>query len=270
MSLNRNRFLVGCVVSSLVLAPAVASAKSADSLRDLIGVKGSGAERDMESRGWVLTDGHKSSSSAYTYWWNSSRKDCVMVTTRDGRYAAIADVSKSDCNQDKGGSSDSAVAAVGAMAAIAAIAAIAAHKSGHHDDGQHYSNHQQEADYERGYNDGLHNEPYHNYSRSDAYSDGYESGVDQRRSNTAYRDDHRWGSGYAASVNVSDLSGARAAGAEDELESRGFRSVDSFRSGGDGKGTIWWNSRTEQCLQVIVVNGHVDSISDIGSHRRCH
>ncbi len=260
--------IFGCAVTALALTPPLALAKSAAQLNDLVGAKAAGGESDLQARGWVLTDGHKGGSSAFTYWWNGSRKDCVMVTTRDGRYAAIADVPNTDCNQAKGGS-DGAVAAVGAVAAIAVIAAIASHKSGHHDDGKHYGDQQQEADYGRGYNDGLYNEPYHNYSRSDSYSSGYQNGVEQRRQNTSYRDSHRWGSGYASSVNVTDLNGARAAGAESELQSRGFRNVDSFASGDDGRGTIWWNARTRQCVQSIVVNGHVDSIMDIGSHRRC-
>lgn len=262
-----DRMAASCAAFALVVAPLAAQARSADGLRDLVGARAAGAESDLQSRGWVLTDGHKSASSAYTYWWHPSRKDCVMVTTREGRYAAISDVTPGDCNQNKG--AGNAAAAVGAVAAIAAIAALASHKSGHHDNGQHYADNQQEAEYERGYSDGLHSNPYHNYSRSDGYGSGYQNGVEQRRQNSEYREDHRWGAGYAASADVSDLSGARAAGAESALQSRGFRNVDSFMSGSDGRGSVWWNDRTRQCLQVIVADGHVDSISDIGRHPRC-
>ncbi len=253
--------------AALVLAPSLAAAKSADSVRDLVGARAAGAEQEMESRGFVLTDGHHGAGSAYTYWWHPSRKDCVMVATRDGRYASISDATPADCNQKGGGSG--AATAIGAVAAIGLLAALASHKSGHHDNGQHYDDHQKEADYERGYNDGLHNEPYHNYARSDSYSSGYENGVDQRRRNTSYRDDHRWGAGYGASADVSDLNGARAAGAESDMQSRGFRAVDSFMSGSDGKGTVWWNGGTRQCLQMIVADGRVDSIVDIHTHPRC-
>ena len=68
---------------------------------------------------------------------------------------------------------------------------------------------------------------------------------------------------------VSDLEGARAAGALSDLESRGFRTVDTFQSGSNGAGTVWWNGRTRQCVQVITVDGHIDSVSDIGTHPRC-
>lgn len=261
------RIALVTAATATTLSPTLAVARSAGDLQDLIGTRGSSGESALESRGWILTDGHQGSSSAYTYWWNSSRKDCVMVTTRNGEYASITDVTPGDCNQrtNKGGN---AAAAVGAVAAIAAIAALASHKSGHHDNGQHYSDEGQEAQYERGYNDGLYNEPYHNYDRSDSYSSGYQNGVEQRRNNTGYRDTNRWGSGYSQSVSVDDLEGARAAGAESDLQSRGFRNVDSFQSG-NGRGTVWWNGRSRQCMQMIVVDGRVDSITDIGRHPRC-
>lgn len=75
--------------------------------------------------------------------------------------------------------------------------------------------------------------------------------------------------GGSETVNFSDLVGAKAAGVDSELQSRGFRSVDGFQSGSNGKGTIWWNDRTRQCLQMITVNGRADSITDIQTHPRC-
>lgn len=267
MTKTMQQFVVACVALATALTPTASIAASADDLRDLVGARAAGGENELESRGWVSITGHQSGSASYTYWWNASRKQCVMVRTSDGRFAAISDVANGDCNQKS--DNNNAAVAIGAVGAIALIAALASHKSGHHDDGRHYADREQEADYERGYNDGIYNQPYHNYSRRDAYSSGYESGVRQRGQNSTYRDDHRWGGGYAPSVDVSDLNGARASGAENSLESRGFIRVDGFQSGGDGKGTIWWNGRTRQCLQAITVDGRVDSLSAIGSHRRC-
>lgn len=265
MRMTTKRMISGLVAAALIGTPIAAIAKSASSLSDLVGTKAAGAESDMESRGWIVTDGHKGSNSSYTYWWNSSRKDCVMVRTADGRYATITDVTPADCNQKSG---SGAGAAVGAVAGLALIAALASHKSGHHESGSHYGNQADEAQYERGYNDGLYNQPYHNYDRNEAYGSGYQNGVEQRQHNTGYRNDHRYGAGYAASVDVSDLEGARGAGAESDMESRGFRSVDSFQSG-NGRGTVWYSSRTRQCIQMIVADGRVDSIQDIHTHPRC-
>ena len=57
------------------------------------------------------------------------------------------------------------------------------------------------------------------------------------------------------SADFSDLVGDRAAGVHSDLERQGFRSVDRFQSGSKGSGTIWWNGRTRQCLQMITVDG---------------
>jgi hypothetical protein len=227
-----------------------------------------------------MITGHSGGSAKYNYWWNRDRKDCVMVTTRDGRISSITDASAGDCNQKSGGNDAATVAAVAGGAAL--LGALLSHKSGHHDDGQHYTDSQKEADYERGYRDGLHNSSYRNNGNNESYSSGYQNGVDQRgrqlaETNNSYGNGGGYnnydnGGGYSGgggSVDVSDLVGDKAAGVESDLQSRGFRSVDGFESGNNGKGTIWWNGRTRQCLQMITADGRADSITDIRTHPRC-
>lgn len=63
--------------------------------------------------------------------------------------------------------------------------------------------------------------------------------------------------------------GARAAGVESDLRRDGFRYVDRFQSGSNGRGVVWWNGRTRQCVQVITVDGRANSVTDIGTHPRC-
>lgn len=261
-------FITLAVTGALLAGSAPALAKSASNLRDLVGARAAGGERELQRRGFFLTDGHKGERSAYTYWWNPGRRDCVMVQTREGRYASINDVSAADCNQQNHhGSSNGAAAGVAIGAIIGA--AILAHKSGHHDDGQHYSDAQREADYERGYRDGLHGQPQSSYGRNnDSYRSGYDNGVEQRAHETNY-DPSGYGGGYGQGLDLNSLVGARAAGVDSELTSNGFRSVDGFASGSNGRGAIWWNGRTRQCVQVITVNGRADSVVDIGTHPRC-
>jgi hypothetical protein len=229
-----------------------------------------------------MITGHSGGSAKYNYWWNRDRKDCVMVTTRDGRISSITDASAGDCNQKSSDGNDAAtVAAVAGGAAL--LAALLSHKSGHHDDGQHYTDSQKEADYERGYRDGLHNSAYRNNGNNESYSSGYQNGVDQRQRELAETNNNYGGNNYGGNngynnngynngggpVNFSDLVGAKAAGVDTDLRSRGFRNVDGFESGSNGKGTIWWNGRSRQCLQMITVNGRADSIEDIQTHARC-
>ena len=256
-----------CAIASLLAAPLPALAKSASNLRDLIGARASGGERDLQRRGFFITDGHKGRSSSYAYWWSPGRKDCIMVQTRDGRYASIEDVSAADCNQQNHhGNTGAAVAGIAVGALIGA--AILSHKSGHHDDNRHYTDAQREADYERGYRDGLHGLADSGGGRNESYSSGYRNGVDQRGRETNYQPSYggNWGGGY---LDLNSLIGARAAGVESELQRNGFRYVDRFQSGNNGRGVIWWNGGTRQCVQVITVDGRANSVSNIGTHPRC-
>lgn len=70
-------------------------------------------------------------------------------------------------------------------------------------------------------------------------------------------------------VDVSDLEGVRASSGESQMRARGFRNVDSFRSGNTSY-TIWWRARSSQCIQVATANGRYDSVKDIGYHAKCN
>ncbi len=274
--------------ASLLLTPVAALAKGAGDLRDLVGARAAGAESDMESRGWVSTSAHKGAASSYVYWWNGRDKSCVRVATRDGRYDQITDTGATDCGQ-KAGSGDKA-AAVAGVAALIGVLALAS--KSHHRGDKDYDNQNDHADFERRHRDGLYHHPYTNGGNSKPYSDGYQSGVDERSHQSSYRPEYRnyQGSGWSGGGSnnggnsgdwsnnqgggngpaaFNDLVGAKAAGVDSDLQARGFRAVDGFGSGNNGKGSIWWNGRTRQCLQMITVNGRADSIEDIQTHARC-
>ena len=65
------------------------------------------------------------------------------------------------------------------------------------------------------------------------------------------------------------LVGASAAGAVNQLGVNGFHQVDTFDSGRHASGSVWYNRSNRQCLQVIIVNGRVDSANDIQTHPKC-
>lgn len=177
---------IACLLAgALSLPSATAWAGPADDLRDLVDAKGAGGEAELERRGYTHIDTHKSTNSAYGYWWSNAKSSCIRVTTRDGRYQALSDVDPSDCGQTKkeSGMSDGAKVAVGA-AALLGIAALA-HKS-HQRDDRNY-NEQQTADFERGYRDGLYNNSFNSRGGSGEYNDGYNKGVDERRQQSGYR-----------------------------------------------------------------------------------
>lgn len=59
---------------------------------------------------------------------------------------------------------------------------------------------------------------------------------------------------------LSDLIGARAAGAETAMQSRGYVNVGA-QQGDDRVWTTWWNARTRTCVTVSTVNGRYDAIT---------
>lgn len=74
--------------------------------------------------------------------------------------------------------------------------------------------------------------------------------------------------GGGGKESYSDLVGARASSADSALRDRGFSNVDSFKSG-NAAYTIWYNRRSDQCLQMAVADGRADSIVDIQTHPQC-
>lgn len=267
MESSRQRLFAGMVATAALAvgATAPAAARNASQMSDLVGARANSGESQLEARGFTFITNSTSYDSKTSYWWHGGDKNCLQVETRDGRFAHIRDGSKGDCNQ-KGGDNTGAV--VGAVAAAAVIGAILAHKSHHHDDNKHYSDADAEQQYERGYTDGLHGATYQNYGRNDSYSSGYSAGVEQRSSNLSYRQYQPDRGGYHPSVDISDLNGARAAGADGEMTRRGFKNVDGFKSNNTAY-TIWSRRETQQCVQMTVADGHVYDIRDIGTHPKC-
>lgn len=261
MQNNRSLNLIAAS-ACLALISAPVAARKASTLTDLNGSRAAGAETELQSRGFSFASSNKNKyGAAYSYWWHAADKNCVSVEVMDGKVMTINDASDGDCGHNSNGTA----AAVGVVAGAALLGALLSHKSNHHENGQHLSDAQAEAQYDRGYNDGLYNAAYHNYDRSDAYSSGYQAGVDQRTANLSH---HHNRGGYAQVAQYQDLRDSRAAGAMDELTRRGFVQVDNFASG-DTRYSIQWRAASRQCLQVTVADGRIYSIDDIQTHPKC-
>lgn len=262
-----NQCLVTCIVVALSLPGAPALAAAADDLRDLVNVKGSSGESELERRGYTHIDTAKGYNTAYSYWWSNAKQACIRVETNDGRYRALTETSPSDCGQTKkeAGMSDAAKVAI-AAAALAGVAALA-HKSHQRDQDRNY-NEQQTADFERGYRDGLYNNSYHNYGNSRDYSDGYSKGVDERSQQSGYRGNYNSNdrSGYRPYSNFTDLNGRDTAYAWGQLERRGFQLAGERKLRGDSGQWFYWNQSTRQCVDVHTNGSQVQSIFEAGSY----
>lgn len=254
------------LLAALPLAPALA--ETPRNVSDLVGARAPGGEEALERRGYTHIESDSGDDRSWSYWWNGSQKQCISIVVMNGRFDSITSTPAPDCNQKNGKSNTGAI--VAGAAAVAIIGALAlSHKSHNHSDGRHYDNDRQEADYERGYRDGLYNQSYHNYDRSEPYSRGYEAGGEQRNHETSYRGQHHPGqSGYRPSVGVADLVGARASSADGDMRNRGFSNVDGVKSGNTSY-SIWYNRQTRQCMQMGVADGQVVNMTNIHSSPRC-
>lgn len=86
-------------------AAAVVAARDDDGndrdLQDLVGMRGSSGERELEDLGYDYRRTIKVRDSSIAYYWSSREQRCIAVTTKNGRYDAINDQPESAC--DDGG-----------------------------------------------------------------------------------------------------------------------------------------------------------------------
>ncbi|MEL4895782.1 hypothetical protein [Crocosphaera sp. Alani8] len=69
----------------------------APSLQDLVGVRGSSGEMELQRRGYQFIRTEKSSNDAYSYWREESTGKCLVVRTSDGRYQSLVYAPEFDC-----------------------------------------------------------------------------------------------------------------------------------------------------------------------------
>jgi hypothetical protein len=257
---------------SLALAAGpVLAAGLPSNVADLAYQDSSYSQREMRDRGYTLVHTDFRNGTTWQYWWGASNRACVQVGIRDSKFSQVESTDRTDCNQyytddgkDKGEMSDGAKAAI-AAAAILGVAALAhkSHDRNNNKSNNNYNSSQEIADFDRGYRDGLHHTPYHNYGNSRAYSDGYSEGMQQRDQETRHHGSHsgRY-SGYQNYFNMNQLVGERASSAESTLRERGFRDVDGYKRKNSSH-VVWWNAVTRQCLDVKTKEGRIANVETL-------
>lgn len=75
------------------------AARAQTGLEDLVGARAGQAEGEIVRRGFRDTGGSKSDDRSYTNWWNSQTRQCVTISTMDGRYVSIEPTTPPDCGQ---------------------------------------------------------------------------------------------------------------------------------------------------------------------------
>lgn len=256
-TIARNSISIALVTA--LLATGTAPALAATQISDLDGMRAGSLDSEMEGRGFTLHHNAPSGQGVYTYWWKPADKTCARVYTADGRVAGTKLVSVSDCGQKSG---DAGAAA--AVAAAAIIGAIALSSKSHHRNDQYNEDSRQLAEFDRGHRDGLYSEAYHNYSNSQAYKDGYNSGVQEREQQTRHRAGRRGWGGYAQYVELSDLNYQDSRWAFGQLDRRGFRRTGGYQSdGGRSETALYYNSGSHQCVNVSARDGRIQSVESV-------
>ncbi|MBX7053619.1 MAG: hypothetical protein K1X36_01600 [Pyrinomonadaceae bacterium] len=224
-------------------------------LRDLIGARGSSGETALQKRGYKFVKTTEGSDRKWSNWWKSSSKTCITVATVDGRYDSIVSSSPLDCNQNaNGGGSES----------------TGSDPSSDYSDLIGAKGSSGEAELERrGYKFIKTTEggdrKWSNWWKASPKTCLTVATVNGRfdsivaGSELDCKAGGNSSSGGSSAVDLKDLVGSRAAGAETEIEGRGFRNVKSNKSG-SASFTFWKNDDTGQCVMMTVRNGKVSSI----------
>jgi hypothetical protein len=66
-------------------------------VNDLVGARASALDNDMPARGFRNISGYKSSSRAYTFWFNPNSNQCVQAVVHDGRVEAMNSAAERSC-----------------------------------------------------------------------------------------------------------------------------------------------------------------------------
>jgi hypothetical protein len=97
MSRARNLIAIALMV---LLVGAAAAQEPVMALRDLIGVRASSGEAELERRGYTNVGGEKTANASMTYWTDREGR-CVVVTTMDGEYRGLNYTSNDKCSGEQ-------------------------------------------------------------------------------------------------------------------------------------------------------------------------
>jgi len=87
-------FLGGCAGSSNMSESS--GARQLDPAT-LIGMRGSSMDTQLADSGFVSKGGYKTEDASVTTWWNASSRQCLSVTTRQGRVAEAETIVEGNC-----------------------------------------------------------------------------------------------------------------------------------------------------------------------------
>jgi len=221
-------------------------------VRDLVGARAAGGETQLQNRGYRFIKTTEGDDRKWSNWWHAGRKVCLTVATVNGRYDSIVSGPAFDCDQGSDNSSGNTSLTptdVADLVGARAAGGEAQLKT------RGYSFVKSEKGEDRIWSN------WWSRSKSVCLNVVTINGRYDSIMSTPPSDCNQSGSNGGGSmpgltkVDLSDLVGARAAGAETEMKSRGFVLVKSVRGA-----NIWQNRDTVQCVAVTTRNGRYSRI----------
>jgi hypothetical protein len=76
---------------------AVVNAQTPGDVGDLVGARAAGGETQLEARGYRFVRTNTVRDQKWSFWWSDIQRQCISVTTDNGRYAAISQVPGQNC-----------------------------------------------------------------------------------------------------------------------------------------------------------------------------
>lgn len=84
-----------CLLCSFI----VNSGTAQNSIKDLVGARGSSVEGEMTRKGFVFIRTDKSNTGINEFWWKNSNRKCAIVRLVNGKVAAVTTTVPADCNK---------------------------------------------------------------------------------------------------------------------------------------------------------------------------
>ena len=267
---------IGC--GGLILLSLGAQAASTSHLDDLIDMRASSGEHQLEERGYTYKNTVKVSSSSITYWWSEDREQCIAVTTKEGRYSAIMNQPSTVCgNSSSSHSRDNKHD----------------HDNRHEQDRHEHNRHSNDLDSIVGLRASTGESElkdlgyFHRSTKTLGSSkvsywwspqkqnciavttkDGKYASYANHQNNKFCDDEntdearhHSERHNANNSNDIQNLVGGRASGGERVLESHGYEFIKSQKCP-DRICGFWWNKSQHKCLTVVTFDGKYETITD--------
>jgi hypothetical protein len=253
MIMNRNSFIT---IAALIAIALPAQAQTPGNLSDLIDIRASSGEQELQNRGYFHRNTIKVNESAIAYWWSPQEQRCIAVTTTDGRYESIINQPEALCDDDQTASGEVSASRYDSAEDLVGLRASSGEQELENLGYAHYNTiTARDSRLAYWWN------PREQRCIVVTTTDGrYESIVDQPEVMCGESQANS-SAGFSSYDSPADLVDIRASSGEQELENLGYSLYNTITVS-DSRIGYWWNRREQHCIAVTTSDGRYESIID--------